>query len=60
MPDNEKILESNVYEMVKQNRELMIRISELVAEKSALEKRLEKEKKRFSNEYDDQMMHDMD
>ncbi len=60
MPDNEKILESNVYEMEKQNRELMIRISELVAEKSALEKRLEKEKKRFSNEYDDQMMHDMD
>ena len=42
MPDNEKILESNVYEMEKQNRELMIRISELVAEKSALEKRLEK------------------
>ena len=30
--------------MEKQNRELMIRISELVAEKSALEKRLEKEK----------------
>ena len=60
MPDNEKILESNVYEMEKQNRELMIRIAELVAEKSALEKRLEKEKKRFSNEYDDQMMHDMD
>ena len=60
MQDNEKILESNVYEMEKQNRELMIRISELVAEKSALEKRLEKEKKRFSNEYDDQMMHDMD
>ena len=60
MPDIEKILESNVYEMEKQNRELMIRISELVAEKSALEKRLEKEKKRFSNEYDDQMMHDMD
>ena len=60
MPDNEKILESNVYEMEKQNRELMNRISELVAEKSALEKRLEKEKKRFSNEYDDQMMHDMD
>ena len=60
MPANEKILESNVYEMEKQNRELMIRISELVAEKSALEKRLEKEKKRFSNEYDDQMMHDMD
>jgi|TARA_B100001250_G_scaffold107899_1_gene91035 phage shock protein A len=60
VPDNEKILESNVYEMEKQNRELMIRISELVAEKSALEKRLEKEKKRFSNEYDDQMMHDMD
>ena len=60
MPDNEKILESNVYEMEKQNRELMIRISELVAEKSALEKRLEKEKKRFSNEYDDQMMQDID
>ncbi len=60
MPDNEKILESNVYEMEKQNRELMIRIAELVAEKSALEKRLEKEKKRFSNEYDDQMMQDMD
>tara|TARA_Y100001956_G_C3968839_1_gene119969 strand:- start:322 stop:504 length:183 start_codon:yes stop_codon:yes gene_type:complete len=60
VPDNEKILESNVYEMEKQNRELMIRIAELVAEKSALEKRLEKEKKRFSNEYDDQMMQDMD
>ena len=60
MPDKDKIVECNVFEMEKQNRELMIRISELVAEKSALEKRLEKEKKRFSNEYDDQMMHDMD
>ena len=60
MPNTYEILEGNVREMEKQNRELMVRIAELVAEKSAIEKELDKVKKMKSNEYDDQMQKDSD
>ena len=53
MPNTYEILEGNVREMEKQNRELMVRIAELVAEKNAIEKELDKVKKMKSNEYDD-------
>ena len=46
--------------MEKQNRELMVRIAELVAEKNAIEKELDKVKKMKSNEYDDQMQENSD
>ena len=36
MPNTYEILEGNVREMEKQNRELMVRIAELVAEKNAI------------------------
>jgi|TARA_B100000073_G_C23455265_1_gene461049 seryl-tRNA synthetase len=60
MPNTYQILEGNVREMEKQNRELMVRIAELVAEKNAIEKELDKVKKMKSNEYDDQMQKDSD
>tara|TARA_B100000029_G_C16802530_1_gene677244 strand:+ start:189 stop:371 length:183 start_codon:yes stop_codon:yes gene_type:complete len=60
MPNTYEILEGNVREMEKQNRELMVRIAELVAEKNAIEKELDKVKKMKSNEYDDQMQKDSD
>ena len=60
MENTYQILEGNVREMEKQNRELMVRIAELVAENNAIEKELDKVKKMKSNEYDDQMQKDSD
>ena len=60
MENTYQILEGNVREMEKQNRELMVRIAELVEEKNAIEKELDKVKKMKSNEYDDQMQKDSD
>ena len=60
MENTYQILEGNVREMEKQNRELMVRIAELVAEKNAIEKELDKVKKMKANEYDDQMQKDSD
>ena len=60
MPNTYEILEGNVREMEKQNRELMVRIAELVAEKNAIEKELDKVKKMKSNEYDDQIQENSD